>query len=84
MGNRGTEDYELWLCDLAHHNASPERIIKGFIRFYVLEGYCLKDVLEDMVFCAGYDPHYAGEAMARLKSALEQVVDGAIRLEADA
>ena len=84
MENRGTEDHKLWLFDLAHNNISPERIIKGFIRFYALEGCCMEDVRENLIFRTSYGPHYAGEAMERLKAALEQVVDGAIRLEADA
>ena len=43
----------------------------------------MKNVLDDMIFRTSYGSHHAGKAMERLKAALGQVVDGAIRLEAD-
>lgn len=84
MGNRGTEDHKLWLDDLAQDNISPERMVKGFLRFYVLEGNCMGDVFDDILLRTIYGHGHAEKAMARLEAVLGQVVDGTMRLEADA
>lgn len=81
MGNRGTEEHKLWLFDLAHGNLTPGQTIRGFLKFYALEGSCVDHIQDDLVFRTGCGGSHAGEAMERLRTALGQVVDGTIRLE---
>lgn len=66
---RGTEEHRLWLFDLAHGNLDEDRIVKGFIKYYVLEGLALGNVQDDIVFKTHYMPE---NAMESLKTALEQ------------
>lgn len=84
MGNRGTADHKIWLEDLAQDNISPERMVKGFIQFYVLEENCMGDVFDDIMLQTSHGYDHAEKARARLKTVLGQVVDGTMRLEADA
>ncbi len=78
MGNRATENHKLWLFDLAHGNLSETRMVRGFLKFYALEGYPLQNVVNDLVFRTHYGPDCAGQAAENLKAALEKAADGRI------
>ena len=69
LRSMGTEEHRLWLFDLAHGNLDEYRIVKGFIKYYVLEGLALGNVQDDIVFKTHYMPE---NAMESLKTALEQ------------
>jgi len=76
MGNRATEEHKLWLFDLAHGNLSEVRMVRGFLKFYALEGYPLQNVVDDLVFRTHYGPERAGQAADDLRAALEKAADG--------
>lgn len=80
MGNRGTEEHKMYLFDLAHGNLSPGQTVRGFLKFYALEGLCVENVQNDLVFRTRYGAYHAEETMERLRTALGQAVDGTIRL----
>ncbi len=69
MGNRGTEEHRVWLDDLAHSDLSESDIVKGFIKFYALNGFVVGNVVDDILFRTHYDVHVAKE---NLMSALER------------
>lgn len=48
--NRATEDHKIWLFDLAHGNLTELEIVKGFIKFYALNGFTVGNVQDDLVF----------------------------------
>lgn len=56
MNQRATSGHKLWLFDLAHGNLTDEKILKGFIKYYVLSGCVLDNVIDDVVFKTHYDP----------------------------
>lgn len=66
--NRATEDHKIWLFDLAHGNLTNQEIVKGFIKYYALNGFTIGNVQDDLVFKTHYE--VAG-AVESLKRALE-------------
>ena len=54
--NRATEDHKIWLFDLAHGNLTELEIVKGFIKFYALNGFTVENVQDDLVFRTHYHP----------------------------
>jgi len=54
--NRATEDHKIWLFDLAHGNLTELEIVKGFIKFYALNGFIVGNVQDDLVFRTHYNP----------------------------
>lgn len=70
--NRGTEDHKIWLFDLAHENLNREKIVKGFIKYYALNGFTIGNVQDDIVFRTMYQPELA---MRQLMKALQEAVD---------
>lgn len=68
MENRGTEEHRIWLDDLAHSDLSESDIVKGFIKFYALNGLTVGNVVDDILFRTHYDVCAAKE---NLMSALE-------------
>lgn len=78
MGNRGSEEHKLWLFDLAHGNAAEDQIVRGFIKYYVLNGLIIGNVQDDILFRTHYGDAHAGEAMARLRDALQKAADGGV------
>lgn len=56
MNQRATSDHKIWLFDLAHGNLKDDEILKGFIKYYVLSGCVLDNVVDDVVFKTHYDP----------------------------
>ena len=73
MLNRATEDHKKWLVDLARGNLTDRQIIQGFIKYYALNGFSVEDVQDDLIFRISYNPV---RAMKRLKTALQNVVEG--------
>lgn len=52
---RATEDHKIWLFDLAHGNLTELEIVKGFIKFYALNGFTVGNVQDDLVFRTHYN-----------------------------
>lgn len=69
--NRGTEEHRLWLFDLAHGNLQEPDIVKGFIKYYALNGFTIENVVDDIVFRTHYRPELAVES---LRDTLEKFV----------
>lgn len=66
--NRATEDHKIWLFDLAHGNLTDQEIVKGFIKYYALNGFTIGNVQDDIIFRTNYE---AARAIQSLKEALE-------------
>lgn len=69
-----TKEVESWLLDLARDtgNISDEKIVKGFLKHYALNGLTMDDVEQDMIF----HPEYISRnsrmtAMIRLMTAIK-------------
>lgn len=75
------EDKETWLFDLAHDNLDEDTIVKGFLKHYVLLGYGIGNVLEDMLFYAHDRDFYLEAAMSNLRRALENQIEAPPRSE---
>lgn len=73
---RCTEEMKLWLFDLAHGNLNQDQIVRGFIEHYVLYGYCIDDVRDDIVFRTNYGEAGVREASSSLEQALRDYVEG--------
>ena len=67
---RGTEEHRIWLFDLAHGNLKDEQILQGFTKYYVLEGYVMANVVDDMRF----HTHYGLDQIRQSKESLERVL----------
>ena len=70
--NRATDEHKLWLFDMAHGDLSELDVVKGFIKFYALNGFTVWNVIDDIVFRTHYDP---GKAKEILTTALESFSD---------
>lgn len=76
MVGDAAEDRGLWLFDLAHGNSTDQEILQGFIKYYVLEGKSLNNVLDDLFFRTSYGHHYTEKAMDQLKVVLMNAAEG--------
>lgn len=76
MTETAAKDHGLWIFDLAHGNLQDPEVLQGFIRYYVLEGKSLNNVLDDLFFRTSYGPHYTGKAMDQLKAVLRKAAEG--------
>ena len=65
------EEKKVWLFDLAHGNLAGDAIIRGFIRFYILQGKTLFNVQDDIHFHTFYGDDNCKRAMEDLRGALE-------------
>lgn len=74
-GNRGTEGHKLWLFDLAHGNLEEDQIVRGFIKYYALEGCQMEHVQNDLVFRTACGAEHSGYAMESLREALEKAAE---------
>ena len=63
----------MWLFDLAHGNLRDSQILKGFLKYYVLDGYSMANVVDDMRF----HTHYSLEQIRQSKESLERVIRAA-------
>ncbi len=76
MGYRGTEEHKIWLFDLAHENLTDEEILKGIIKYYILSGCRLDNVIDDIVFKTHYDPSGIKEHLIEvLQKAAEKTLE---------
>ena len=73
--NRGTEGHRLWLFDLAHGDLSREDMVKGFIKYYALEGFTLGNVQDDLIYRCFYPLDGAIKGLTSLREALEQAAE---------
>ncbi len=71
---RDTKEMRLWLFDLAHGNLTDEIILKGFIKHYVLFGYTVGTVQDNIRFHTNYGDDGCYRAMSDLKRVLESYV----------
>lgn len=67
-------DKPTWLFDLVYGNMEPDAIVKGFIKFYAMQGLTVDHVQQDILFRTTCLQHYINRAMERLWSALEAEV----------
>ena len=63
----------MWLFDLAHGNLRDSQILKGFLKYYALDGYSMANVVDDMRF----HTHYSLEQLRQSKESLERVIRAA-------
>lgn len=63
----------MWLFDLAHGNLRDSQILKGFLKYYALDGYSMANVVDDMRF----HTHYSLEQIRQSKESLERVIRAA-------
>lgn len=73
LANRATEEHKLYLFDLSHGNLSPDKAVAGFIKFYVLNGFTLGNLLDDYRFYTDYPLDGVQSGLSALQSALERV-----------
>ncbi len=63
------EEFKIWLFDLAHGNLSEQEIARGFVEYYVLEGFVEGNVIQDIHFRTTYGlegEHRAKEDLRRV------------------
>ena len=63
----------MWLFDLAHGNLRDSQILKGFLKYYALDGYSMANVVDDMRF----HTHYSLDQIRQSKESLERVIRAA-------
>ena len=73
--NRATEDYKIWLFDLAHGNLTDSQIVKGFIKYYALNGFTVGNVQDDLVFRTRYNPVQGMESLRGALNSFSEVVE---------
>lgn len=73
--NRATEDHKLYLFDLAHGNLNNEESIKGFIKYYVLNGFTLGNLQDDYMFHTHYPIEEVQTGLQSLRVALERMAE---------
>ena len=73
LGKRGPEGHKICLFDLAHGNLKDCQILQGFLKYYVLEGYVMMNVIDDMRF----HTRYSLEQIRQSKESMERVLRAA-------
>ena len=61
--NRATEDHKIWLFDLAHGNLTNSQIVKGFVKYYALNGF------------TDYNPSQGMESLRGALNSFSEVVE---------
>lgn len=54
IGNGCAEDMTLWFFNLVHGKLSSEEVLKGFIKYYVLDNQRLGNAFDDLFLRSGY------------------------------
>lgn len=72
--DRFTEDMKLWLFDVAHGNLDDEKILKGFIKYYVLHGQAIGNVQDDITFHTMYGIQGVRKAIMDIQRVLMDIV----------
>lgn len=73
--NRATEDHKIWLFDLAHGNLKDEEMVRGFIKYYVLNGFTLGNLQDDYMFHTHYPIDGIKVGLQSLRAALESMAE---------
>ena len=73
--NRATEDHKIWLFDLAHGNLTNSQIVKGFVKYYALNGFTVGNVQDDLVFRTHYNPSQGTESLRGALNSFSEVVE---------
>lgn len=73
--NRATEDHKIWLFDLAHGNLTDLQIVKGFVKYYALNGFTVGNVQDDLVFRTHYNPSQGMESLRSALNSFSEVVE---------
>ncbi len=73
--NRATEDHKIWLFDLAHGNLKDEEMVRGFIKYYVLNGFTLGNLQDDYMFHTHYPIDGIKAGLQSLRVALESMAE---------
>lgn len=69
---RDTSEMRLWLFDLAHGNLTDDAIVKGFVKYYALNGLVPANVQQDIHFHTLYGNNNCQHAMEDLTRALTE------------
>lgn len=71
--NRATEEHKMWLFDLEHGNLhlQDEKILQGFVKFYILNGFTIGNVQDDIRFKTNYGIEGVRTALTDLIRALK-------------
>lgn len=72
--DRFTEDMKLWLFDVAHGNLDDEKILKGFIKYYVLHGQAIGNVQDYITFHTMYGIQGVRKAIMDIQRVLMDIV----------
>lgn len=72
---RDTEEFKIWLLDLAHGNLSDAAMVKGFIKHYALHDLTLGNVQQDIYFHTMYGDSNCLRAMEDIVRALKVYAD---------
>lgn len=73
--NRATEDHKIWLFDLAYGNLQDEEMVRGFIKYYVLNGFTLGNLQDDYMFHTHYPIDGIKAGLQNLRTALESMAE---------
>lgn len=73
--NRATEDHKIWLFDLAYGNLQDEEMVRGFIKYYVLNGFTLGNLQDDYMFHTHYPIDGRKAGLQNLRTALESMAE---------
>lgn len=73
---RDTENMKLWLFELAGGNLSDDEMVKGFIKYYALNGLVIGNVQQDIIFKTVIGQWRYQGPMAELRRALAEYADG--------
>lgn len=64
-------EMKIWLFDLAHGNLEDSEILSGFIRYYILQGFSVSHVVNDIVYRTAYGIHGVQTAKSSLFRVLQ-------------
>lgn len=73
--NRATEDHKQYLFDLAYGMLPEEKIVPGFIRYYVLNGFTLGNLQDDYMFHTHYPIERIQTGLQLVREALEKAAE---------
>lgn len=76
MKMRDVETLKIFIFDVAHDNLSDLDIVKGMIQHYLLNGYSVDNLQDDMVFKTLYQPEVIKNTLEHVKAVLSKFVKG--------
>lgn len=72
MGYRATEEHKTWLFDLVHGDLKDEDILKGVIKYYVLSGCRINEIVDDIVYRTSYNLDGVKDIKEKVEEVLEE------------